>query len=190
MAPARPELEETLRQYVLARNTDSAEYQRIVEDYLGPTQMASITAHVRAGTREMVAQLNDIKGQREWVNRPDWMPRRPRRSVPTLWKLAEYWATRDVFEVHSADPHCFACQRSFDYDEAVSHRAKWNALNRYLERAHLFDRWRGGLDGPQNVVPLCRVCHRLMPEFFHEGDHVEAILWVQQGGWRSTMAEL
>lgn len=34
-----------------------------------------------------------------------------------------------------------------------------------LERAHLIDRSRDGLDGPQNLALLCASCHKMMPSF-------------------------
>lgn len=44
-----------------------------------------------------------------------------------------------------------------------------------LDRAHLCDRSLNGLDGPQNLVPLCERCHKAMPSF---NDGHLALEWV------------
>jgi hypothetical protein len=50
------------------------------------------------------------------------------------------------------------------------------------ERCHLIDRVLGGLDGPQNLVLLCRACHGQMPSFAPE-DEMAALAWVVGGPW-------
>jgi hypothetical protein len=46
----------------------------------------------------------------------------------------------------------------------------------YLERAHIIDRFLGGLDNPANFAPLCDECHRNQP-IFEPGDEAEALRW-------------
>lgn len=108
------------------------------------------------------------------------LPRRPWRRMPTLWELAAYWAPLGVFEVEVEDPHCFGCALVVDlFPGEPSER--WQAGRVLLDRAHLVDRAAGGLDGPQNVVPLCTRCHRAMPSF-GAGRGPDAIEWVRSGG--------
>ena len=45
------------------------------------------------------------------------------------------------------------------------------------EKAHIIDRWCGGIDGVQNIVPLCYQCHAKMPAF-DPGDEPMALSWV------------
>lgn len=106
------------------------------------------------------------------------IPVRPSRRMPDLWRIARYWLERDVFWVDLEQPHCFGCFNAPEPDQSVPDAARWND-SVFLERAHLADRAAGGLDGPQNLVPLCHSCHRLMPEFT---DGREAIKWVLAGG--------
>ena len=116
---------------------------------------------------------------------PDRIPAWRRRRMPDLWAIASYWAEREVFRVDLTWPHCFGCRTSGpledDDDNPPSDRALWRASSSFLDRAHLVDRMYGGLDGPQNLVPLCTRCHRLMP-VHRLGDGPAAIKWVQDGG--------
>lgn len=96
--------------------------------------------------------------------------------MPTLYRVALYWSQfPDVFDVDLDTAFCFRCAIVVAFDETKTQREVWREANRYLQRAHLADRYRGGLDGPQNLVALCIPCHRVMPTF---DDGEGAIRWV------------
>jgi hypothetical protein len=100
------------------------------------------------------------------ATRPGWLPERPPRRMPTVTKIAQYWHGHPgTFEVDIATPECFRCHLSVP---------AWS----WLERAHLVDRWCGGLDHEANIVMLCVCCHRRMPPFMID-QVAEAISWVQ-----------
>jgi hypothetical protein len=63
----------------------------------------------------------------------------------------------------------------------VWERERWQQSSSYLERAHLITRVFDGLDGPQNLAPLCGSCHRYQPSF-EPGQEQEALDWVVAGG--------
>lgn len=105
---------------------------------------------------------------------------RPGRRMPSAARIAEYWEDRFAdgsgpFVVDWGEPSCFGCDRMV---RAFS--------TRYLERAHLVDRCRDGLDGEQNLVLLCGLCHALMPSF-GPGEGDEALAWVLRGGATPTI---
>lgn len=58
-----------------------------------------------------------------------------------------------------------------------------------VERAHLIDRSRDGLDGLQNLVLLCHRCHAAMPSY-GPGDEPFAFAWalLDRGASAGTMA--
>lgn len=102
------------------------------------------------------------------------MSARPKRKMPSLTKIVEYWEKRfpidGLFLVDWGEPACFGCNRMAP---AFSPR--------YFERAHLVDRCRDGLDLESNLVPLCGACHAVMPSFGPK-DGAAAIEWVHKGG--------
>lgn len=108
------------------------------------------------------------------------LPPRPPRRMPTFWAMACYWKDRGVFLVDLNDPHCFGCGTVPGLFAGIP-SARWTMAKSVLEKAHLVDRCGGGLDGPQNVVPLCWRCHRAMPPF-GPGMGRAAIEWVRSGG--------
>lgn len=110
---------------------------------------------------------------------PRWMPARPPRKMPSLASIVRHWMECDTFpSVRFDEPHCFGCWR-----EAPT----WTG--RYFDRAHLVDRQVGGLDHVGNMVPLCLLCHRVMPMFeIDEGD--KAIAWVLNGGRDGVIMEI
>lgn len=103
--------------------------------------------------------------------------------MPSLWRIACYWDERDTFgDIHlGRAPFCFGCHKHARWHEFPTHEDRWNDASHFLDRAHLVTRDMGGLDGPQNVVPLCERCHKMMP-FFGVGDKRAAIRWIQEGG--------
>jgi len=109
--------------------------------------------------------------------------------MPPLWTLARYWAGRLGYSDDDlAVPFCFGCGTEMPYKKRAPAQQRWNEAAGRLERAHLVDRWCGGLDGPQNVIPLCSLCHRLMPTFgIDQGD--AALAWVTEGGCMSFLLD-
>lgn len=57
------------------------------------------------------------------------------------------------------------------------------------ERAHVIDRCYGGLDGVQNIVPLCVPCHKEMPPFI-PGEEAKALAWLAVPDWDEWIFEL
>lgn len=110
---------------------------------------------------------------------------RPGRRMPSLYEIAAHWAPLDVFCVDLQTPSCFGCDMIVPADMSIPARPRWNGSNSFLDRAHLVDRRHDGLDGPQNLVPLCRLCHRLMPPFT---DGHAALAWVLAGGGWPVLA--
>lgn len=111
--------------------------------------------------------------------------------MPTMWAIARHWAESSLFDFDLDIPYCFACGQIADCDiDAATQAAMWNSAIGSLERAHLADRCDDGLDGPQNIVPLCPPCHRIMPVFgFGEGP--DAIKWVKEsGGYRGFIEQI
>jgi hypothetical protein len=66
-------------------------------------------------------------------------------------------------------------------------RQRWNRAD--LERAHLITRVYDGLDGPQNLAPLCSLCHRFMPNF-EPGQEQSALDYVRNGGFHGLATAL
>jgi hypothetical protein len=109
------------------------------------------------------------------------LPARPRRKVPTMWQVAEYWAGRDEFQFDLSEPQCFGCGVVSDWDEDFAGQTpaqRWTDASSWLERAHIVGRACYGLDGPQNTALLCRLCHRYQPD----GNGADSIAWIQGGG--------
>lgn len=145
------------------------------------------TACVRYGQpqSELLLELRQIKAEQDRILSPDWIPYRGDRSIPSLWTIARYWAQRGTFAIDLDNPHCLACGYSQELDGTPAER--WKQAGRFLQRAHLIDRVRDGLDGPQNIIPLCGACHRAQPSYGVEQCD-EVIAWIQAGGcgWRRT----
>lgn len=94
------------------------------------------------------------------------MTDRPKRRMPPIKRILEY---RNIKE-----PHCQKC--------LVPMRPK------HLERAHLIDRFFGGLDGVQNLVLLCSWCHKRMPSFCN-GEESAVLSWLAEH-WESGYHEI
>jgi hypothetical protein len=122
-----------------------------------------------------------LKARIRDIGSPLWVPARPPRRLPPLWTIASYWAGRgEPFAVDLASPHCFACWAQPECTGSTP-RQRWGRTRPALERSHLVGRARDGLDGPQNLVPLCVFCNRMMPAFGIDRA-LDAIAWVQAGG--------
>lgn len=77
---------------------------------------------------------------------------RPARRMPTLKRIAAFHNLCGVF-----------CVRCGETD--------------HLERAHIIDRWSGGLDHEANLAPLCYWCHHKTQPIFVPGDETDAYAW-------------
>lgn len=105
------------------------------------------------------------------------------RRMPTLTKVAMHWSAvaPQVFpNVKGSyggwgEPFCFRCGWLSPIP-AVRTRG-WDHASGWLQRAHLQDRAGGGSDSPENIVPLCALCHEAMPSF--PDDPSPAIEWVR-----------
>lgn len=110
--------------------------------------------------------------------------------MPSTRQVHRYWclerhdlAVRLFGQVDVGEPSCYGCGwwcEDFIDDDTN----RW-----HLERAHLIDRCRDGLDGAQNLVLLCRDCHRSMPSF-GPGSEAMAMAWVAtQPNWLARVTE-
>lgn len=112
---------------------------------------------------EQLKQLEKAINQAKFQE--DWLAFRPARKMPSAKKIAAYWEQRGTpFDVQSNQPCCFACKTRSD---------RWNNF----DRAHLVDRFLGGLDHEANLAMLCHTCHKIMP-MFEVSDYQHAIDWV------------
>jgi 5-methylcytosine-specific restriction endonuclease McrA len=103
--------------------------------------------------------------------------------MPSCYAIASYWLEHEdlfpenrCFWIGLGEPYCMACGQLSDVDDEQTTSDAWKTSG--LERAHLIDRCSGGLDGAQNLVTLCRSCHRSMPSFV-SGDEAKAMAWLR-----------
>lgn len=154
----------------------SREFRALARKYLGPDAP-------RNGE-----ELFDEAALRVWS--PEWVTTRVRAPLPGLWDIASYWAARDDwFVVWLNRPHCFGCDVFDPEPDAVSPEDRWNTSGWWLQRGHLVNWARYGLDQIQNIVPLCKVCNLSMPVFDAEQAD-DAVAWVQAGGASEKVEEL
>ena len=88
---------------------------------------------------------------------------RPKRTMPSWRTIANH---RGLLDARPACSHC----------GWASSDKTWATIGGRLERAHIIDRWAGGLDSPANLAPLCPPCHRSQP-IFSPGDELLASEW-------------
>lgn len=144
-----------------------------------PDAVEAVMGIYRAGRwrdiREACADL--IEGPTLWRPKGERNPR-----LPKLWQIVTYWLGRDMFVYngHPGTPHCFACGWYFRV-EGDTDEERWNGASRYLDRGHIVNWCRGGLDQVQNLVPLCRFCNMVMPIFGPE-EWPAAFMWIEDGG--------
>lgn len=96
------------------------------------------------------------------------------RQMPPMSKIIDYWKEHTQpwmkpVVIGWGEPCCFAC----GWMPPV---LGWNQANAFLDRAHLQDHVVCGDDSPSNLVPLCHLCHSVMPEF---DDRQQALDWVK-----------
>lgn len=108
-----------------------------------------------------------------------------RPSLPTLDKIARHWVDHPLFEnayfqyIGFGEPYCFRCQWQPPNDDPYDDEQTWQQHSAFLDKCHLVDRCRGGSDELDNLVPLCNLCHKEMPQFApHQYDI--AIAWVNE----------
>lgn len=128
------------------------------------------------------------------------------RRHPAAWAIAEYWLSSDdtpfctpgdyyVTSMPGRDyyrielPHCFRCNKHDTENDNLTPKDLWNRSGKWLDRAHLIDRARGGPDAPDNMVMLDRECHSIMPSFGY-GRKQEAIDWVLREDDDSYLASI
>lgn len=109
------------------------------------------------------------------------------RETPKLAVIAAYWDELDRVQFRALFPHskanligfgeplCFRCGWLPPVKDAAPSSwpehwkperrlaASWNAARGWLERAHLHDFNEGGSDDPENLVPMCPLCHEEQP---------------------------
>jgi hypothetical protein len=132
---------------------------------------------------------DDLSRNAKAVKGYGWVPERPQRpKLARIWDIVTYWEPQGVFPILIGEPACFACEIRVPLppENEWGNQKRWDRASRWLERGHLVNRCRDGLDGVQNLVPLCHRCNKLMPIF---GDGPSAIAWVLRGGWVAEFAE-
>lgn len=93
----------------------------------------------------------------------DTAVRPPRRSL-NHQRIAQYWHARGLTR-DGLWPACMGCAEGVD---------RWADL----ERAHLVDFARDGLDHEGNTALLCHTCHREMPSY-KAGRGLDALAYVR-----------
>jgi hypothetical protein len=119
-------------------------------------------------------------------------PSRVRKNMPVMDKLAAYWrenweqAFPDLLAglIGWGEPFCFRCGWLAPMPGS-GRSGSWSDAAGWLERAHLRDHMTGGGNEPANIVPLCTMCHRAMPDFVDSRD--EAIDWVRRQRHKSCL---
>jgi hypothetical protein len=109
-----------------------------------------------------------------------------RSETVSLDAVHDYWRAADetavVFpELKShwigwGEPFCFGCGWLAPVKDGPNAWAK-PATNGWLERAHLVDHFLGGSGRPENLVPLCHLCHDAMPM---QETRESALKWVRE----------
>ncbi len=87
--------------------------------------------------------------------------------MPSMDAIVGYWTDQDPiwsksYYIGWGEPFCFACGWLAPVDD--TRRDAWRVAGKWLDRAHLEDRFFGGEDKPHNLVPMCHLCHQDMPD--------------------------
>lgn len=118
------------------------------------------------------------------LSSPSWRPDRKPPRLPSRWAIASYWAglgDDSWFVVDIRNPHCFACEMPGGYPEdETDPEVLWDSSRR-LQRGHIVNRARDGLDGVQNLTLLCGFCNRFMRIYAVDEDD-KAVEWIIAGG--------
>ena len=107
------------------------------------------------------------------INSTDTHVSSKERRMPSMDKIINYWKQHTQPWMKPAvigwgEPCCFGC--------GWMPPSPMNQANAFLDRAHLQDHVVCGDDSPSNLIPLCHLCHSVMPEF---NDRQEALEWVK-----------
>ncbi len=114
----------------------------------------------------------------------------PPRVMPSMAAIVDYWASQGAdprwasWYIGWGEPFCFGCAWLPPVDRR---KDSWHAARIWLDRAHLEDHCVHGDDTPPNIVPLCRICHRAMPDF---DDRDAALAWVTARPRRSSLWQI
>jgi hypothetical protein len=118
-------------------------------------------------------------------------PCAPPRVMPSMAAVVDYWASQGAdprwasWYIGWGEPFCFGCAWLPPVDDR--RKDSWHAARIWLDRAHLEDHCAHGDDSPPNIVPLCGICHRAMPEF---DDRDAALAWVTARPRRSSLWQI
>lgn len=102
------------------------------------------------------------------------------RAMPAMSRIAAHWRDHSEglvwlrsHDIGWGEPFCFACGWlapisssgiPSDTPPDTCLVILWRRASPWLDRAHLQDRCAGGPDAPDNLVPLCHLCHAEMTE--------------------------
>ncbi len=109
-----------------------------------------------------------------------------RRGMPTLYGIVQYWRGRygEVFPnlqasyVGWGEPFCFRCGWLAPVDDTQTTLAAFGTPPEAGLTAHTCRTWPSVVNGPENLVPLCRQCHDIMDPC---ESRAEAIAYVNDG---------
>lgn len=127
----------------------------------------------------------------------EYIPTRVRRSI-SAWSVAEYWMSQphcggfEVLYMDSGEPGCFRCSWRTPVQDWEKLSTEYNRAGKWLDKAHLVDMCRGGVDDVHNIVLLCKPCHKIMPSF---PSGWRAWEWVHNGvsvyeGWQLAARQM
>jgi len=110
------------------------------------------------------------------------------RQMPGMQRIVDHWRGHadELPNLRShwigwGEPFCFAC--GWLPPVADGRRDSWRCAGAWLDRAHLHDHANGGTAEPDNLVPLCHLCHGVMPADYT--DRADALAWVDQYPYRA-----
>ena len=100
------------------------------------------------------------------------------RRMPSMVNIVRYWSGREDQDrdqlyidfpklaskyIGWGEPFCFSCGWLVPVRDDGPWLDRWRNASSWLERAHLQDRFDGGSDSVSNIVPMCWLCHKVMP---------------------------
>jgi hypothetical protein len=127
------------------------------------------------------------------------------RKNVKMFNIARHWAKKqddgEIDWFNNPMPHCVGCkwrcpftnsktmiminrQVIFNeyaesiYESTTECKDMWEMSGTFLDKAHLIDHSLGGDSSPENLVPLCRKCHKSMSMTMFQTKE-EAIHWLK-----------
>lgn len=127
------------------------------------------------------------------------------RKIVMMLDIAKHWAKKqddgEIDWFNNPMPHCVGCkwqcpfakskEELFLFKEVSLNTLKdnlyksvhgfkdmWETSGSFLDRAHLINHSLGGVSSPENLVPLCRKCHKSMSMTTFQTKE-EAIHWIK-----------